>query len=194
MSFVAARSAPIVDVVVPGTGIVRDALLIGAGTALTAICAQVYIPVEPVPFTLQTMSVMLCGLALGARRGFLAQAFYVGIGACGAPIFALHKFGLPTLTGTTGGYLVSFFVVAALLGWLAERGWTRSVWKTAAAMAIGITINLGMGALWLSHFIGFKAAFLSGVAPFLIPEAMKASVVILALPAAWKLTGVNRRS
>jgi biotin transport system substrate-specific component len=183
------RTTPIVDAILPGSGILRDALLIGAGTGLTIAGAYVSIPWQPVPFTLQTLAVMLCGLTLGIRRGALSQLLYVGLGISGAPIFAQSKSGIGVIGGTTGGYLISFAIVAALLGWLADRGWTRSVWKTAASMAIGSTINLGLGAIWLSYFIGGRDAWIHGAAVFIVPEIMKAIVVIVALPGAWKLLG-----
>ncbi len=178
----------IVDAVIPGEGVARDTMLVVGGTALTAICAQVTIPWQPVPFTLQTLSVMLCGLALGPKRGALSQLLYVGIGAAGIPVFAQGKYGVNVLFGASGGYLLSFAIVAGILGLLAQRGWTKSIWKTAAAMAIADTFVLGFGALWLSAYIGGQAAFNSGVAPFIVPEVMKAVIVILALPLAWTLT------
>jgi len=181
------RSQPIVDAVLPGSGVLRDAVLIVSGTALTVLGAQISIPWNPVPFTLQTLAVMLCGLALGTKRGAMSQLLYVGIGAAGVPVFAQSKFGAGILTGSTGGYLISFALVAALLGWLAERGWTQNVWKTAVAMAIGSTLNLGLGALWLSAFIGGQAAFIHGAVVFIVPEVMKAVIVVGALPTAWKI-------
>ena len=187
MSTLSLRKAPIVDIVVPGTGLLRDTALIVGGAALTFAGAQVVIPWQPVPFTLQTLSVMLCGLTLGAKRGVLSQLLYVGVGAAGAPVFAQGAFGAHAMLGATGGYILSFMIVSALLGWLAEKGWTRTVCMTAAAMTIGVVINLGLGTAWLSSFIGWQAALAHGVAPFLIPEAMKATVVMLALPGAWQL-------
>ncbi|MDR3691500.1 MAG: biotin transporter BioY [Fimbriimonas sp.] len=186
MSTLTLRRTPFVDAVLPGSGVVRDTLLIGGGTALTIVAAQVTIPWQPVPFTLQTLAVMFCGLAMGAKRGALSQMLYVAIGATGAPIFAQAGSGWHTMTGLTGGYILSFAVVATLLGFLAERGWTRTVWGTASAMAIGVALNLGLGAAWLSAFIGWKSAAVHGILPFLAPEALKAAIVIAALPAAWK--------
>ena len=177
----------ILDSVVPGTGILRDCFLVTGGATLTAIGAQVTIPWQPVPFTLQTLSVMVCGLTLGARKGLLSQLLYVAVGALGVPVFAQGKFGLQPILGVTGGYIVSFALVAALLGCLAERGWTKSPLKTGAAMAFGSIITLAIGATWLSFSIGSVAAIQSGVLPFLLPEAMKAAIVLLALPSAWKL-------
>lgn len=189
MSLTTLSQKTIVDAVIPGEGALRDTLLISGGAALTAICAQVTIPWNPVPFTLQTMSVMLCGLALGTKRGALSQLVYILIGAMGAPVFQHGDHGLTALFGSTGGYLLSFAVVASLLGGLAQRGWTRNLWKTAGAMLIGDGLVLACGALWLSAYIGAQAAFSGGVVPFIIPEVLKAAVVIVALPSAWQLLG-----
>ena len=188
MSSTVLRGTPIIDALVPGAGVLRDTALVVGGASLTAVCAQISIPWQPVPFTLQTMSVMLCGLALGSKRGALSQLLYVSAGVAGLPIFEGGKFGMHILMGATGGYLLAFSIVAALLGFLAEKGWTRSVPKTAAAMLVGDGLVLAFGAVWLSAFIGGRAAFEHGVAPFLVAEILKAVIVIVALPSAWKLT------
>ena len=185
MSSSVLQNRTLADAIIPGSGVVRDVALVLGGAVLTTVCAQVSIPWQPVPFTLQTMAVMLCGLGLGKTRGVLSQLVYVSAGLAGIPVFAQGKVGMPIIAGPTGGYLLSFAVVAWLLGTLAERGWTQSFHKTAAAMAIGITVNLGMGAAWLSAFIGWKTAILTGVTPFLIAEGVKALVVIGVLPSAW---------
>jgi biotin transport system substrate-specific component len=189
MSSTAIARRTIADALIPGEGATRDALLVTGGSVLTAICAQITIPWQPVPFTLQTLSVMLCGLALGAKRGAASQLLYVLIGGVGLPVFAHGQHGATVLFGSTGGYLLSFAVVAAVLGRLAETGWTRSVWKTSAAMVIGSAVVLTCGAAWLSAYIGGQAAIAGGVTPFIIPEIMKAVVVIVALPSAWAVVG-----
>jgi biotin transport system substrate-specific component len=188
MSSAALRSTTLADALIPGTGIVRDALLTVGGTVLTAVAAQVTIPWQPVPFTLQTLSVMLCGLALGWRRGGVSQLLYLAAGAAGLPVFASLSSGLHVFVGPTAGYLFTYPFVAGLLGLLAERNWTKSILGTSAAMAIGDGITLLAGAAWLSLYIGWKGAVQHGIAPFIGAEVVKAVFVILALPSAWKLT------
>jgi biotin transport system substrate-specific component len=51
--------------------------------AVTAVAAQIAIPLFPAPFTLQVLVVILSGLLLGPRYGALAQAVYVLVGAIG---------------------------------------------------------------------------------------------------------------
>src|SRR4028119_847259 len=74
--------------------------------AFTAVAAQTAIPLEPVPFTLQVLAVILTGLLLGPRYGALAMTIYLLVGAIGVPVFAGFRGGLGSLLGDTGGYLL----------------------------------------------------------------------------------------
>jgi biotin transport system substrate-specific component len=93
-------------------------------TILTAVVAQVSIPVKPVPFTLQTMLVVLAGAILGARNGAYSQILYLIIGALGMPVFAQSAdglYGFAKLFGPTGGYLLAFPLAAYLTGYIIEK-------------------------------------------------------------------------
>lgn len=92
------------------------------------------------------------------------------------------------LQGHTAGYLLTYPFVAALLGWLAEKGWTQKIWKTAVAMLVADVIVLAVGTAWLATFYGWQKAFMGGTAPFIYPEIMKGIIVMLVLPAAWSVT------
>ena len=100
-----------------------DLALVAAFAALVAVSA--ILPAlnvaGPVPITLQTFAVLLCGAVLGARRGFLAVLLYVVVGAAGLPVFSGGAGGLGVLAGPTAGYLVGFPFAAALCGFLVER-------------------------------------------------------------------------
>lgn len=91
--------------------------------ALTGIAAQIRIPlpITPVPITMQTVAVLLTGIALGGRWGGASQAMYVGFGAAGVPWFTGMGAGLGTVFGPTGGYLVGFVFAAAIIGFVTDR-------------------------------------------------------------------------
>ncbi|MDQ3363272.1 MAG: biotin transporter BioY, partial [Actinomycetota bacterium] len=76
--------------------------------AVTAVAAQITVPIEPVPFTFQVLAVILSGLLLGPRYGALAMAVYLFVGAVGVPVFAGFKGGLGIVFGDTGGYLLAY--------------------------------------------------------------------------------------
>src|SRR5947207_15010486 len=102
----------------------QAAVVIGA-SLVVALCARVTIPLPftPVPLTLQNFGVLLVGLTLGSRRSFAALALYLVEGAVGIRVFnpAGHG-GVAQLFGVTGGYLLAYPFVAALAGWIMERG------------------------------------------------------------------------
>jgi biotin transport system substrate-specific component len=175
--------------VIPG-GLVRDAILVVGGAALTALAAQVSIPLPftPVPLTLQTLAVLLTGAALGTVRGVLSMVLYLVAGVLGAPVFSNHSSGWG---GPTFGYVLGFVVAAAVVGRLAERGATRGVARTAAVMVVGNLIIYAVGVPWLmavAH-LSLPRALALGVLPFLIGDAIKIVVAAGLFPATWRLTG-----
>ena len=91
-------------------------------TLLTAVAAQITIPFKPVPFTLQTVMVILAGAFLGAKNGAYSQLLYLALGCLGLPVFAQipASFGIMRLIGPTGGYLLSFPIAAFMTGYLLE--------------------------------------------------------------------------
>jgi biotin transport system substrate-specific component len=156
--------------------------------ALTAVAAQITIPLPPVPFTLQVLMVVLSGLLLGPRLGALAQGTYLLLGAAGLPVFAGFKGGLGALVGPTGGYLVSYPLAAALAGLaavaVARPGRFRAVLSGTAAGLLALVPIYGLGASWLASQAGLSpaAALAAGVLPFVLLDALK--VVLAALLAA----------
>jgi biotin transport system substrate-specific component len=172
---------------VPNTGLARDAMLVLGGSLFVAALAQVQIPLQPVPITGQTLGVFLVALALGARLGSLAIGLYLLEAAMGLPVLAGFSGGLAKFAGPTGGFLVGFLIASGVVGWLADRGWTRHALMVAAAMLIGTVVIYVPGLLWLSKFTGEKT-FELGLIPFIPGDAIKAALAAVLLPSAWKLT------
>ena len=170
---------------------VRHIVLIAAGALIVALCAQVYIPTFPVPFTGQTFGVLAVGAALGFRRGAAALLLYHLIAAFGVPVYSEGKAGLAVLQGATGGYLVGFVVAAAVVGRLAELGWDRRLGGAIATMAIGTAIIYAMGVPWLKLTLDlpWAAAVANGMTKFLVWDAAKLAVAAGIFPVAWWLIG-----
>jgi biotin transport system substrate-specific component len=158
--------------------LVRDSALVLAGAVVTALASQVAVPTVPVPITLQTLAVTACGLTLGMRRGAASQVTYLLMGAAGLPVFAEGKFGPQWLFGHTGGYLWAFIAAAALLGWIADRGWAKRPLALIGGMIGANALILLMGAGWLSLAIGLEKAWALGVLPFLIGAVIKSIAAI----------------
>lgn len=174
---------------------VYDAILVVFFSAVVALASQVSIPLPftPVPLTLQTLAVLLTGMALGSRRGAIAMILYLGEGAAGLPVFAAGKASLAYMMGPTGGYLLGFVVAAFVVGLLAERRWDRWVAGTAAAMVVGNLVIYAFGLGWLSRFVPAERLLAAGMIPFLAGDALKIAVATGLLPLAWKLVGGRAR-
>jgi biotin transport system substrate-specific component len=104
------------------SGPLTQALWIVGFAAATAVGARFEIPQYPVPFTLQTLVVLLAGAFLGPRNGAISQLLYLGAGLAGLPVFAGGAMGLARLVGPTGGYLLAFPAAAYVAGALSARG------------------------------------------------------------------------
>ena len=147
---------------VTNIGVLSQTLWIVVFAAATALGARIDIPHQPVPYTLQTLFVLLAGAFLGARNGAMSQVLYLAVGALGAPVFSSGGFGLMKLIGPTGGYLLAFPVAAAVVGYLVER--YKSFPAILVSMFVGLLIIFTSGTLHLNAFYlhNFSTAFTSG--------------------------------
>ncbi len=131
----------------------KDLLGIFAFTLLTAIAAQVSIPTKPVPFTFQTMIVLLSGAFLGARNGLYSQVLYLALGTIGLPVFAPStdlSIGIMQLFGPTGGYLLAFPLAAFLTGLLIKN--TKNYALVFITFLLGEILIIASGTLFLNTF------------------------------------------
>jgi biotin transport system substrate-specific component len=197
VSTISARPGTLGEAIVPRISPTwRAVLLVAAGVALTAAAAQVRftVPGTPVPFTGQTAAVLLTGAALGSRLGGLSMLLYVALGAAGLPIFNGGQAGIAQVFGVTGGYLIGFIVAATVVGWLAERGWDRTVPQAALLMVLGnlVIYLVGVPVLAMVGELPLSAAVNAGALTFIAGDALKIALAAGVLPAAWWLVGRRR--
>lgn len=145
-------------------------------TILTILASRVTIEIGVVPFTLQPLAVLLSGMVLGGRDGFLSQLIYVGMIALGAPLDA-RGLGAAALVSPTAGYLIGFVFAAGVAGYLVERGAAR-VWQRWLAGVAGIIVIYAFGLVVLMNnaHLDFTAGWNAGVAPFIAPDLVKALI------------------
>jgi biotin transport system substrate-specific component len=170
----------------------RDVALVVGAALLTAVCAQLAIPLgfSPVPVTGQTFAVLLTGAALGPVRGAAGQALYVLLGLVGLPFYSDASSGPDVLFGATGGYLIGFVVAAWLTGALAKRGLDRDVRTASLAFLAGSIVIFAFGVPWLAVVadLSLSEAIVQGFLPFIPGGLLKAALAAGLLPAAWRLT------
>jgi biotin transport system substrate-specific component len=170
---------------------VANAALVVGGALFVALCAQIRIPLPftPIPFTGQTLGVLLAGSLLGTQLGLLSLILYLAMGLGGLPFFAGGNAGIEILYGGTVGYLVGFPFAAALVGYLSERGWDRRFGTMAFSMVLGNVVIYLFGVAWLSLSLGLPTAILTGVVPFILGDIIKMVIAGVALPSGWRLLG-----
>ena len=164
----------------------KSIFLILSGVIFLSIMSQLIIPLyfTPVPISLGSFGVMLIALLYGRKLGTATVLSYVAAGSLGAPIFAGFKAG--SLFSPTGGYILGYIVATIILGYLADRGVTKSYVKTILSLMLSSAIILTLGSLVLSLFVPGKNAFMIGVLPFLPGDALKSTTTTLLLPTLWK--------
>jgi biotin transport system substrate-specific component len=166
--------------------LVRDILLIVGGAALVGVLAQLSynIPGTPILLTGQTFGVLLVGASLGAVRGMASMVLYGAAGLAGIPWFAQFSTGVSPWFG----YIIGFIAGAGLVGWLAERGWTRTFIDTALAMVLGNVVIYAFGVVWLKYAANYSwaTAVLFGMTVYLLGDGIKILLASGAFPAVWR--------
>lgn len=164
---------------------ITDLAYIAVFAALIIVLAFVYIPsgTPGVPIVLQNAAIILAGLILGARRGFLATALFLFIGLIGLPVLAGGRTTLAALAGPTAGYLVGYLVAAFLAGLIAyraprnNRGAMIGFFLIAGLVGLLAMYTFGVFGLMLRAGMDMPAAIVAQ-APFVIPDLIKTAVMV----------------
>ncbi|MDX8436135.1 biotin transporter BioY [Mesorhizobium abyssinicae] len=189
----AATMRPLVSLALPEKGAARLAtqlFLAIVGTLLLTLSAKTKVVLGPVDISLQTLAVLLIASAFGLRLGVATLLLYMAEGAMGFPVFQgtpEKGIGVAYMLGSTGGYLAGFVLMAAIVGWAADRGWDRHPVKLFNAMLVGEVVMMAMGFAWLAMLIGAEKSWQFGVVPFIVGDLIKVALAASLVPAVWSL-------
>ncbi len=148
--------------------------------ALTAVGAYIHVPIGPVPIVLSTLFVLLSGLLLGSRWGLVSMVLYLFVGAIGIPVFSGGRGGFAHFLGPTGGYLFGYVLASWVTGFIAER--SRSIFILEIfSVIMGELAIYSLGVPWLKMVtqMSWSKALMVGMIPFLIGDAVKATVALV---------------
>ncbi|GES44479.1 biotin transporter BioY [Rhizobium dioscoreae] len=162
--------------------LVAKTVFVLAGTLILALASRISVPMIPVPITMQTFAITMIGALYGWRLGAVTVLAWLGEAAIGFPVLAGGAGGIAPFMGPTAGYLASFPIIAALVGWLGERGWSgnRVVRSFLAHLSANI-LCLAIGGAWLAALIGAEKGWLLGVAPFILGAVLKSALAAAVL-------------
>ncbi|MCT2535689.1 biotin transporter BioY [Aquibacillus koreensis] len=166
----------------------RVIIICGIFAALTAILAQITIPIPVVPISGQTLAVGLTATIIGSRYGAIAMICYALLGAAGVPVFAGLKGGAQILLGPTGGYIFGFILTAYVTGLILEKT-KYTLTMAMIANTVGMLITLIFGAIQLKFVLDYTwaQAIGTGVFPFIVVGLIKAFL------ASWLGLAVRKR-
>ena len=175
---------------------VRQLVFAAAGAVLLAICSWINIPTT-VPFTLQTFGVFFLLLILGGKMGTLSILVYILLGALGVPVFAGFSGGLGILFGSTGGYIIGFFLTGLIYAVFIHekpkhdmihgpKNIIREYAKEIFILLIGLFLCYLFGTVWFivvytkaNGAVGILAVLSWCVIPFIIPDLIKLLLAVI---------------
>ena len=160
--------------------IIKYILIIFLSSIALTISAKIKIPFYPVPMTMQTFMVLFLGISLGYKIGLLAVCLYLLEGIIGLPVFSNSPergVGIVYFTGPTMGYLIGFISACFLASFVKYKDNYLIIFLK---LIFSVSTIYVLGILWLGTIIGWdKPIFELGVAPFLLAEIFKISILTL---------------
>ena len=152
------------------------------GSIVLAVSSKIKIPFYPVPMTMQTLVVLMIGIAFGWKIGLATVFLYLFEGMIGLPVFSgtpEKGMGLAYFTGPTMGYLLGFLVAVYISG---KFNYDSNSFKTFFKLLFATSFIYLMGMAWLGSLIGWdKPIFALGAQPFLLAELFKILIATLAI-------------
>lgn len=152
---------------------------IGLFTALTIVMSQISIPMPyGVPMTMQTFIIPLVALLLGKKEGTLVAIIYIILGMMGLPVFAGFTGGLGIVLGPTGGFILSFPLLAFCAGIASQK---KNKFSIFMWLLTGSVLNFFVGMLYFSLMTSNSLwiAFTACVLPFIPTTLIKIGFIML---------------
>ena len=160
---------------------VKNMCYVGLFTAVIAIMAQISIPMPlGVPMTMQTFAITLAAIILGAKLSTISTLIYLLLGAIGLPVLAGFSGGISKFVGPTGGFLISFPIMAFIIGYAVDH---RSAFKGAFVIGLiaGTVVNyiVGIAMFCILTQSSVAVGFTACVLPFIPTAIIKAILAAL---------------
>ena len=159
----------------------KQLLLCSLFCALNVIFAQIIVPTAPVQFSLSIIPVMLSGLIFLPEYAFLTQIAYLILGIAGLPVLGKFSGGIGILFGPTGGYILSYPLMALLCAFILKFFKNKNFLTYFFSQLPALAVCYASGSMYLAFItkVSFYQALLIGVAPFIIFDIIKIAVCAL---------------
>ncbi len=148
------------------------------GSIFIAVCAQIHVPMHPVPMTMQPFAVIILGLLFPWRQAAGAVVMYIAETAMGLPVLVGFAGGLHTLFGTTAGYIWGYIPMIVVISYLLQVFGKRSFLTKVVAVLAGQIVQLTCGVTVLAGFIGLESSIMFGLFPFVVQDLIKMGLAV----------------
>ncbi len=166
-------TAKTIDQTLNLNGVLKEVTSIFAGAFFIAFLAQLKIPLQPVPVTMQTFAVFFLGLIQGGKRAACSTLAYLALTSIGAPILSGGSANALWMLSPAGGFLLAFPFAAYVCGKISEiKSESHPLWMLYGLVLAQLVVFSG-GACWLAYLFGWQEAIQWGVAPFVFFDAVK---------------------
>lgn len=154
----------------------RDLTMMALFAALLCISSYISIPLpfSAVSLTVQTLIINMIAILFSPKKAGLTVLVWILLGLVGLPVFSGGMGGPAKLFGPTGGYIFGYLAAAVLLSVL--KGKKGKIGRELLiTIAVGMPLIYVIGTPWMMYVtgIGWKAALLTGVVPFLPGDVAK---------------------
>ncbi|QQK81301.1 biotin transporter BioY [Salicibibacter cibi] len=141
-----------------------DLVITAMFVALMGVAANItvlfpFLMIAGIPLTFQPFIAILAGAVLGSKRGAFSMLVYTIVGLFGAPVFAQLQGGPGILVRPTFGFILSFIVVAFVVGKIIEKSREPGMPTYLFAGLAGLAFNYLIGTNWVygAYVFGFDA-------------------------------------
>lgn len=158
----------------------KNLVLAAMFTAIICVLSQIQIPLQSIPFSLGLLAIFFTGAMLEPKYAFFAVLAYLLLGAAGVPVFANFQGGLQSLLGPTGGYLMSYPLIALIIALFNKRSRRRKLITLTFAMLLSLLLCYIMGTIWFTIITdnSFIAALNICVFPFVLFDLAKIAIAV----------------
>lgn len=166
--------------------------LIGILAAVIIVASQIMIPIGIIPITLQTLVIGVVASIFTWRISVSSVLLYLFLGAIGLPVFAGGKGGFVVFLSPTGGYLISFIVLAFLQPLLLRI--SKALTNQIIVNTIGQFLSLIIGSFFMMFILNVTAqkAFSVGFLPFIVPTIIKIILIVVIVEALLQNKGIKK--
>lgn len=159
---------------------IKELCFVGMATAILCVLAPYSIPTPfGIPVTLQTFFIALVAIVLGAKPAIFSTLIYILLGALGLPVFSNFTGGWQALSGPTGGFLVSFPIMAYIIGLGSDYHTKRGALLLGIIFGNFINFVCGLTIFCTTTQISIPVGFVTCILPFLPFDIIKAILACL---------------